>query len=123
MIGHKAPTRSAIACRIESLNQRRKADRLKQVSGPQRCRPDAIPACDPILYRISNYWSPPTRSVRRALGFVLVAFRQLTGAWVHGSVLGVNLISTPPSEGAAVQTILRPRPRSHPNEPCCVVSS
>ncbi len=40
VIGHKAPMEtSAIACRIESLNQRRKADRLKQVSGPQRCRP------------------------------------------------------------------------------------
>src|SRR3954463_477654 len=40
VIGHKAPMEtSAIACRSESLNQRRKADRLKQVSGPQRCRP------------------------------------------------------------------------------------
>ena len=50
VIGHKAPMEvSAIACRIESLNQRRRAGSLKQVSGPERCRPDAIPACDPTL--------------------------------------------------------------------------
>jgi hypothetical protein len=49
VIGHKAPMEtSAIACRIESLNQRRKAGRLKQVSGPQRCRTHAIAACDPV---------------------------------------------------------------------------
>jgi hypothetical protein len=48
VIGHKAPMEvSAIACRIESLNQRRRAGSPKQVSGPQRCRPHAIPACDP----------------------------------------------------------------------------
>jgi hypothetical protein len=50
VIGHKAPMEtSAIACRIESHNQRRKAVKLKQVSGPQRCRPHAIPACEPTV--------------------------------------------------------------------------
>jgi len=51
-------------------------------------------------------------------------FRQLRGAWVHGSGSGVsvNLIFTHPPDGASSRTSLRPRPRSHPNEPSCVVS-
>jgi hypothetical protein len=54
---------------------------------------------------------------------VLSPLRQLTGAWVHGLVSGVsvNLISTHPPDGASSRTSLRPRPRSHPNEACCVV--
>ena len=52
------------------------------------------------------------------------AFRQLTGAWVHGSESGVsvNLISTHPPDDASSRTSLRPRTRSHPNEPSCGVS-
>ncbi len=81
VIGHKAPMEvSAIACRIESFNQPPRAASLKQVSGPQRCRPDAIQACDPLLYLPLTRGHRRRVSVRRPAALFLSATRKLSAS-------------------------------------------
>jgi hypothetical protein len=91
------------SCRIESLNQPRKAGRLKQVSGPQRCRPHAIPACDPHAIANNRLCCDQSRgSVRRASGLLETPLRSATFriADQHGSDAHSKLADDRPFEDA-----------------------